>query len=168
MSAPTLKKLQPIQRTVRGEWKDAGKSLVREGAGVLTHAIFPGLTPIVESVQRTEAMHRAAVLGVATYRYQAQYGRPPSEFGDLSPEFVNIIPRDPFDGEQMRFKLTDQQFVIYGVGPDLVDDGGIPFNGPNQPGDIRFVVALDSGTTDNAPPQSDEPQNNRGSESPNQ
>ena len=134
----------------RERWNDFGKALEIEGAGVLTSMILPSLTGVVERVQRTEAWHRAAVLGVATYRYQAKHGRLPAALSDLSPEFVDIIPRDPFDGEPMRFRLTDHGCIIYAIGKDLVDNGGDPLDREGETGDLRFVVTFPSGTSDEA------------------
>jgi len=132
----------------QGKWSDFKKALEIEGAGVLTSLMLPNLTGVVEAVQRTEAWHRAAMLGVATYRYQAKHGRLPAALGDLSPEFVNIIPRDPFDGEPMRFRLTDEGCVIYALGKDLVDNGGGPIEWGEKTGDLRFIVTLPSDTSD--------------------
>jgi len=132
----------------QGKWKDFKKALEIEGGGVLTSLILPGLAGVVQRVQRTEAWHRAAVLGVAACRYQAKHGRLPAALGDLSPEFVDMIPRDPFDGEPMRFRLTDQGCVIYSIGKDLVDNGGGPLDWEGETGDLRFVVTLPSDTSD--------------------
>jgi hypothetical protein len=148
----------------RDEWRKASGSVRRGEAGVLTTAIASDLTQIAVHSQRGEAQHRAAVLGVAIFRYYDKHGRPPESLDDLSPEFVKIVPRDPFDGKAMRLKFTDQGCVIYGIGPDLVDNGGSPLRGRKDAavpvqraeGDVPFVVKLPSGMSDAARPAGEE------------
>ena len=142
----------------RNRWMDVKGSSKSKGVGALTSLILPNPTTIFERVQRAEAMHRVAVLGIATYRYQAKYGRLPAALSDLTAEFVHILPRDPFDGKPMRFKLADEGCVIYSIGPDLIDNDGGPLKRSDQSGDIRFVVASRSETADTNLPDGDESQ----------
>jgi hypothetical protein len=132
----------------RNRWMDVRGSSKSKGVGALTSLMLPNPAIIVERVQRAEAMHRVAVLGIATYRYQAKYGRLPEALSDLTAEFVHILPRDPFDGKLMRFKFTDESCVIYSIGPDLIDNEGGPLQRSDQSGDIRFVVASQSEIVD--------------------
>ena len=34
------------------------------------------------------------------------------------------VPRDPFDGQPLRFRRSNGRFLIYSVGEDRTDDGG--------------------------------------------
>jgi hypothetical protein len=45
-------------------------------------------------------------------------------FGDLVPTYLDTIPKDPFDGKDLRYKELDTGFVVYSVGEDGHDDGG--------------------------------------------
>jgi hypothetical protein len=143
----------------RNQWRNVKGSSKSKGVGALTSLILPDPAIIIERVQRAEAMHRVAVLGIATYRYQAKYGRLPTGLSDLTPEFVHILPRDPFDGKPTRFTLADEGCVIYSIGPDLIDNQGRPLKWPDQSGDIRFVVASRSEMTETRSPVSDESKN---------
>ncbi len=140
----------------RNQWTDVRGSSKSEGVGALTSLILPDPAKIVERVQWAEAMHRVAVLGIAVCRYQAIHGRLPAALTDLTPNFVQILPSDPFDGEPMRFKLTDQGCVIYSIGPDLMDNDGGPHDKSDRSGDIRFVVASHAKTGDVTPPTSED------------
>ena len=50
------------------------------------------------------------------------------------------MPRDPYDGGPMKLKPTDDGLVIYSVGPDMSDDGGIRFDDETEKGDISFQL----------------------------
>jgi hypothetical protein len=140
----------------RNQWTDIKGASKSEGVGALTALVLPDPAIIVERVQRAEAMHRAAVLGVAASRYQARHGRFPEALDDLTPELVHLLPVDPFDGEPMRFRRTGEGCVFYSIGPDLVDDNGSPLVRSDQSGDICFVVASRSELVDTDSPVSDE------------
>jgi hypothetical protein len=43
---------------------------------------------------------------------------------ELVPTYIASAPRDPFDGQPLRFKRLTHGFVIYSIGSDLRDDGG--------------------------------------------
>jgi hypothetical protein len=43
---------------------------------------------------------------------------------ELVPTYLSSLPRDPFDGEPLRFKRRASGYVVYSIGSDLRDDGG--------------------------------------------
>jgi hypothetical protein len=43
---------------------------------------------------------------------------------DLVPEHLERLPDDPFSGKPLVYRLTDEGFRLYSVGPNGVDDGG--------------------------------------------
>jgi hypothetical protein len=95
------------------------------------------------------AWHQNARLAVGLHRYRAQHGRFPEKLRELVPEFLEAVPRDPFDGKEMKLKSDDQGIVVYSIGPNMVDDGGVNGKGiadPN-PGDIPLQL---SGTKEGA------------------
>ncbi len=53
-------------------------------------------------------------------------GAYPATLGDLSPDYLPELPKDPFSGEDFRYRVdTDAgTYLLYSVGPDKVDDGG--------------------------------------------
>ena len=50
------------------------------------------------------------------------------------------MPRDPFDGQPLKMKRIGQGAVVYSIGPDMVDNGGVPFDWQKQTGDIIFTA----------------------------
>ena len=72
--------------------------------------------------------------------YRARNGKLPDKLDDLVPDFIPVVPRDPFDGQAMRMKRIGQGGVVYSIGPDMVDNGGAPDDRNNNTGDITFKV----------------------------
>ncbi|HEX2972612.1 MAG TPA: hypothetical protein VHP11_09785 [Tepidisphaeraceae bacterium] len=69
-----------------------------------------------------------------------EHGQLPTKLEDLCPAYLSEIPIDPFDGQPMRLKIDGEQAVVYSVGPDRKDDGGVKGEAPSHPGDITFQV----------------------------
>ena len=67
---------------------------------------------------------RTAYASLAIRRYRLANGRLPATLGDLVPDYLDALPIDPFDGEQLRYKKLEVGFVVYSIGGDKDDDGG--------------------------------------------
>ncbi len=64
------------------------------------------------------------VLAVERYR-RKQGGTLPHTLADVSAELVNGVPKDPFDGQPLRYrKLPTVGYTVWSVGPNRIDDGG--------------------------------------------
>ncbi len=109
-------------------------------ASVLTRLLGTSIAVTAESAARGDAHHGAAVAGVAMYRYRAAHGRFPEKLDDLVPEFLFEVPQDPFDGKPLRLKQAEGGPVIYSIGPNMTDDGGVPI-GKERTGDVTFKLA---------------------------
>jgi hypothetical protein len=64
------------------------------------------------------------VLAIERFRL-AHAGKIPAGLPELVPDFLPAVPRDLFDGQPLRFKTLPRGYVIYSVGADGVDDGGL-------------------------------------------
>ena len=74
---------------------------------------------------KAQAARELALSAVALKRYQLRHGEYPAGLADSSPEFVSEIPRDPVDGNPLRYKLNgDGSLLLYSIGEDGKDDGG--------------------------------------------
>lgn len=72
-----------------------------------------------------EAMKRLTVTAIALKRFQLKQGRYPAQLSGLEPEFLVRVPRDPADGNPLRYRLnSDGTFLLYSIGEDGKDDGG--------------------------------------------
>lgn len=113
-------------------------------AHVLLHVITPSLSGVITQDLRTIAHLRAADAALAVQRYRLKAGRFPENLSDLVPAYLESVPKDPFDGKEMRYRKLKTGFVVYSIGDDLSDDGGKekpPRRTEESPNwDVTFIV----------------------------
>lgn len=63
---------------------------------------------------------------VAIHRFRRDHGEIPNTLDELTPAFIKQLPLDPCDRSQkpLRYRRVDQDFTIWCIGTNLVDDGG--------------------------------------------
>jgi hypothetical protein len=87
----------------------------------------------------------AARTAIAVQRYRLKYNKLPDSLESLVPDYLDSVPMDPFDGKEIRYKKLDKGFVIYSIGADQIDYGGIeePKDKNKRDGstyDIPFII----------------------------
>jgi hypothetical protein len=95
---------------------------------------------LADYADRRRAEMRCAVLALAAERYRQTRGQWPGCLDDLVAHYVARIPHDPFDGRPLKLAKHAEGIVIYSVGVDGVDNGGmINRMRPTAPGsDLGF------------------------------
>lgn len=63
-------------------------------------------------------------VGIAAERYRLRHGRLPEQLNELVPDFLSEVPKDPFDGQPLRYRVEKDGVIIYSIGPDETDQGG--------------------------------------------
>ena len=82
---------------------------------------------------RFMASLRTARAGLSVESHRSEHGQLPD---NLSPTFT-----DPFDGQPLRYKKLAKGYVVYSIGEDRKDDGGVEPKHGYLPGtDITFTV----------------------------
>jgi hypothetical protein len=89
-------------------------------------APLPRLGLVAESCRLTMGRLDVCRIGLALRAYQAEHGRYPDSLEGLAAAGWEI-PRDSFTDEPYRYRREGDGFIVWGVGPDLDDDGGKPF-----------------------------------------
>jgi hypothetical protein len=107
---------------------------------ILLHKVMPALSRCVEIDVRCLANIQVVRVGIAIERYRLAAGQLPDDLGDLVPNYLDAIPADPFDGKKLRYKKLDKGFVVYSVGEDSCDDGGMEEKSMSGNRDITFTV----------------------------
>lgn len=100
---------------------------------MVTLLILPATQASFQATGRNLAFREATRCAVAAERYRLAHGQPPQKLGDLVPEFLTVVPSDPFDGQPLRMKATDGELVFYSIGKDRKDDGGVDNNHSGEP-----------------------------------
>jgi hypothetical protein len=62
--------------------------------------------------------------GLALRAFKERHGTYPAGLGELAPEVLKEVPKDPWSGAAYRYRREGEGFVLYSVGMDFVDDGG--------------------------------------------
>jgi hypothetical protein len=85
-----------------------------------------GDSGLVGLAAEMEARRRLVVAAIALERYRRLHGSFPQTPGALVPALLKSEPLDFADGQPIRYHLgQDGRFLLYSVGLDLVDNGGI-------------------------------------------
>jgi hypothetical protein len=89
----------------------------------------------------TEARLSALKTSLAIERFRLAYeGKIPATLNELLPDYLSELPRDIFDGQPLRFGALPRGYVIYSIGPDGVDDGGLERTNPATRYDVTITV----------------------------
>lgn len=111
---------------------------------VMTGMLLPALGKFISKDANHRAQARTAVVALAVERFRfANNGKLPDQLSALIPTYLEKIPIDPYDGQPLRYKRTDKGYIVYSIGPDGVDDGGIeapPGPKPRALWDVTFIV----------------------------
>jgi len=103
---------------------------------------------IMERFARVEARLSVMRLACAVEVYRIRRGRLPASLEELAPDILPKLPRDPFTGRGYiyRVKPGGADYLIYSVGSDGEDDGGVPSSAAGysahfrEDGDIVFEL----------------------------
>ncbi len=110
---------------------------------LLTKILAPSVDRSVEIDVLSIGRLRAARTGLAVERYRLDERKLPEALGELVPGYMEAIPEDPFDGKPLRYKKLQKSYIVYSIGPDGVDDGGLekdPAARHAEAPDVTFTV----------------------------
>ena len=87
--------------------------------------LLPALSRAGTRFATFESRRRAALTAIAVEQYRLVHdGRVPDNLDQLLPEFLSEIPKDPFDGQPLRFRVLRPGYVVYSIGCDRKDNEG--------------------------------------------
>ncbi len=95
---------------------------------------------------RERAEMRLLRLELAIQAWRQTVGSLPKSLSDLVPKMIDEIPVDPFDpdGGLLQYRRAGDGYVLYSVGPNGIDDGGIAPDEENlggfETGDLRLDI----------------------------
>jgi hypothetical protein len=113
-----------------------------------TVLLFPAVDASTKAFLRGEANVRLAETGVACERYRLAHDRLPAKLDDLVPEFLPVVSLDPFDGQPLRYRTADTGALLYSLGVDQLDDGGLE---DPVDGDLTFELQTEKRSAEAAP-----------------
>ena len=89
----------------------------------------PPLNRICIKTAKAQITADQATLACALERYRLANGQFPETLGALTPQFISRLPNDVIGGQPYKYRRTaDGQFILYSVGWNEKDEGGVPGN----------------------------------------
>jgi hypothetical protein len=110
---------------------------------IFSQMLLPGLVRIHAREANHAALVRVGAVVLAIERFRlAHTNALPNSLEQLIPAFYKTVPTDPFDGKPLRLKTHGASYVVYSIGSDGQDDGGVAWdsNYTKAPQDVSFVV----------------------------
>jgi hypothetical protein len=105
---------QAFRRDVRDLPKEA----------IMTRLLVPPLDKVGDAGRRKQAYVRSLTAALAAERYRRAQGHWPATLDALVPDLLPEVPRDPYDGNPLRYRRLADGVVIYSISRDHIDDGG--------------------------------------------
>jgi hypothetical protein len=97
----------------------------------LSAMLLPALGKVGSKAAVAQTAADEAALGCALERYRLGHGQTPETLEALVPQLITPLPHDVITGEAFKYRRTaDGHFVLYSLGWNGQDDGGLPGNVP--------------------------------------
>jgi hypothetical protein len=92
---------------------------------IMTRLLVPALHTVSVAARRTHAEVRCMAALLALERYRRAHKGWPAALAELTPKYLAAVPLDPFDGKPLRYGRVPDGVIVYSVGQDGVDNGGV-------------------------------------------
>ena len=102
--------------------------------------MMPGCTDMQASCETYLGERDGTLVAIALELYRRDRGRYPASLEALVPDLLPCIPADRITGDPVRYRLRDGRPIIYSVGADGMDDGGVPADTMGGTPDDRYSV----------------------------
>jgi hypothetical protein len=110
---------------------------------IFSRMLLPALGRLHLKETDHTAFVRAAATALAIERYRlAHTNGLPDRLEQLSPAYCKTVSIDPIDGKPLRYQTHGASCVVYSIGSDARDDGGVVWESVylKVPQDVTFVV----------------------------
>ena len=102
---------------------------------VLAAMMIPNINKAAQITARNQTAADEALIACALERYRMANGSYPDSLDALVPKFLEKLPHDIITGEPLKYHRGDNSFVLYSIGWNEKDDGGMagPVVGQGRP-----------------------------------
>ncbi len=133
---------QPYDGVLRLKKEGTLDAVLKNGNAQLVPLLIaaPTLAGLLSAAARDRATLAGTRALIAVRRYELALGKLPDSLESAAREAgLSAIPADPYSGQPLRYKLVKGKPIVYSVGSDQKDDGGLAdWNHGRQPGDFIF------------------------------
>ncbi len=106
--------------------REVQTELSRPGPYTFLEAMMlPNFVRAVQSAARKQTLANEALIVCALERYHIVHGEYPETLDTLIPQFIQTIPHDLIGGQPLKYRREKEEFVLYSVGWNQKDDGGV-------------------------------------------
>jgi hypothetical protein len=91
---------------------------------------------LFRDIATAKALQRIFQVSLALHIFWQERDRYPESLSVLVPQYLPAVPKDPFDGKPLRYRLDSNGFRIWSIGTDLKDNGGV------HPDDVALSVSF--------------------------
>jgi hypothetical protein len=130
-----VKKISPSISESNANEKTRQLSGVASGSrleAILHHRLVaamlePALGKTYKRIAISQITADQVALGCALERYRLANGQFPEKLDSLTPQYISRLPNDVITGQPYKYRRADDgQFILYSVGWNEKDDGGVP------------------------------------------
>ena len=119
------------------------RSLIMEHR-VFAGLLLPALSGTIPKIALAQNAVQEAIVACALERFRLSKGQYPESLDELAPQFITKLPPDVMNGEPLRYRRTeDGKFVLYSVGWNEVDDGGVIARTEGSPNKVQDITQGD-------------------------
>ena len=87
--------------------------------------------------EKSRAGNRLLLTALALHAFQQENGHYPEKLDELRGKYLQEVPRDSFTANApLSYQRDGDNYRLYSIGPDGVDNGGATFNSENNVGDL--------------------------------
>jgi len=113
-------------REIQAWHSDLGRDRVQSPySHLVTTIIAPGISRALQECIKARTELEVGRTGLAVEEWRLRHGRWPDSLEQLVPEVLDAVPDDPFSDSPIRSAKTPDGVVVYSVGEDGTDNGGI-------------------------------------------
>ncbi|MDH4201868.1 MAG: hypothetical protein OEV87_03155 [Phycisphaerae bacterium] len=93
---------------------------------VFLSILMPALTKLVTYSHRSRVDSEATLATLAILQYEKEHGEYPESLDALvKKELLKAVPMDPYSDKPLIYRKTDDDFILYSIGYNFTDDGGV-------------------------------------------
>ncbi len=138
--ATDLAKLSPYELHEEGikDWADYVEGL-DSSRFAFVKIITPSFRTMSKLTYQSRALHEATVTVLALRRWRLERGGYPENLQELLESgYIKSLPSDPYSDGPLKYEKRGDDFILYSIGADFVDDGGQESNWGKDGGDKVF------------------------------
>jgi hypothetical protein len=99
--------------------------------------LLPSLGGFAKKTAQAHTSVDLARVAIALERYRLAHGEFPATLEAIAPQFIAPVPHDVIGGGLLKYRLTDDgQFVLYSIGWNETDDGGVVVSKEGSPSEV--------------------------------